>query len=66
MIGSIVAYKSDPAELEQAIRSFVNTALRVRMLVVDNSPTETFGRHVPPTGNGLSVYGEELWFWRWT
>lgn len=41
--GSIVAYRSNPAELEQAIRSFMNTALRVRMLVVDNSPTETLG-----------------------
>jgi GT2 family glycosyltransferase len=43
VIGSIVAYKSDPGELEQAIRSFVNTPLRVKMLVVDNSPTEILG-----------------------
>ena len=43
VIGSIVAYKTNPAELEQAIRSFVNTTLRVKMLVVDNSPTETLG-----------------------
>ena len=43
VIGSIVAYKSNPAELEQAIRSFVNTTLRVKMLVVDNSPTEILG-----------------------
>lgn len=41
--GSIVAYKSHPAELEQAILSFLNTTLRVRMLVVDNSPTEILG-----------------------
>ena len=43
VIGSIVAYKSDPAELEQAIRSFLDTTLRVKMLVVDNSPTEALG-----------------------
>ncbi len=43
VIGSIVAYKSNPAELEQAIRSFLNTTLRVKMLVVDNSPTEALG-----------------------
>jgi GT2 family glycosyltransferase len=43
VIGSIVAYKSDPFELEQAIRSFVDTTLRVKMLVVDNSPTQTLG-----------------------
>jgi len=41
--GSIVAYKSNPAELEQAVHSFLNTTLRVKMLVVDNSPTETLG-----------------------
>ncbi|HET6215386.1 MAG TPA: glycosyltransferase [Acidobacteriaceae bacterium] len=43
VIGSIVAYQSDPAELEQAIRSFLDCSLRVRMLVVDNSPTEALG-----------------------
>jgi GT2 family glycosyltransferase len=43
VIGSIVAYKSNPTELEQAIRSFGNTKLRVKMLVVDNSPTEILG-----------------------
>lgn len=43
VIGSIVAYKSDPAELEQAIRSFLSTTLQVKMLVVDNSPTEALG-----------------------
>lgn len=41
--GSIVAYKSDPAELELAIRSFLNTPLRAKMLIVDNSPTEMLG-----------------------
>jgi GT2 family glycosyltransferase len=43
VIGSIVAYRSDPTELERAIRSFLHTSLRVRMLVVDNSPTEALG-----------------------
>jgi GT2 family glycosyltransferase len=41
--GSIVTYKSSPTELEQAIRSFVNTGLRVKMFVIDNSPTEALG-----------------------
>ena len=66
VIGSIVAYQSDPAELEQAIRSFLDTPLRVRMLVVDNSPTDALGPYVPSTGNGISIYREELWVWRWT
>jgi GT2 family glycosyltransferase len=43
VIGSIVAYNSNPVELEKAIRSFLNTSLRVKMLVVDNSPTEALG-----------------------
>jgi GT2 family glycosyltransferase len=43
VVGSIVAYKSDPTELEQAIRSFMNTPLRVKMLVVDNSPSQALG-----------------------
>ena len=43
VIGSIVAYKSDPAEIEQAIESFMRVRLRVRMLVVDNSPSEALG-----------------------
>jgi len=41
--GSIVAYRTNPAELEQAIRSFLNTSLRVKMVIVDNSPTEELG-----------------------
>jgi GT2 family glycosyltransferase len=43
VIGSVVAYRSDPAEVEQAIRSFLDTSLRVKMLVVDNSPTDALG-----------------------
>jgi GT2 family glycosyltransferase len=43
VIGSIVTYKTDPAELENAIRSFSNTPLRVKLLVVDNSPTDVLG-----------------------
>jgi GT2 family glycosyltransferase len=43
VIGSIVAYQSAPAEIEQAIHSFMSARLRVRMLVIDNSPRETLG-----------------------
>jgi hypothetical protein len=38
--GSIVLYKTNPAELEQAIRCFMDTPLRSQMVIVDNSPTE--------------------------
>lgn len=38
---SIVLYKSDPAVLSQAINSFLNTELSVRLYLVDNSPQDT-------------------------
>jgi GT2 family glycosyltransferase len=50
--GSIVAYKSNPTELEQAIRSFANTPLRTKMLVVDNSPTQSLGPMCRALGTG--------------
>src|SRR3984885_6903144 len=62
VIGSIVAYRSDPAELEQAIRSFLNTSLRVRMLVVDNSPTETLGPMCRRLGAEYLFTGSNLGF----
>ena len=62
VVGSIVAYKSNPAELEQAIRSFVNTALRVKMLVVDNSPTETLGRLCRQLGTDYLYTGKNCGF----
>jgi hypothetical protein len=37
---SIVAYKTDPEELEQAIQCCRNWGRRVEMIVVDNSPTD--------------------------
>jgi GT2 family glycosyltransferase len=38
--GSIVLYNTNPAELEQAIRCFMDTPLRAKMVIVDNSPTQ--------------------------
>ncbi len=62
VIGSIVAYKTNPAELEQAIRSFVNTTLRVKMLVVDNSPTETLGPMCRQLGTDYLYTGKNRGF----
>ncbi len=36
---SIVVYKSNPAELERAIKSFQSSALAGELFIVDNSPT---------------------------
>jgi GT2 family glycosyltransferase len=42
--GSIVVYKNSLAEVQDAINSFLNTQLRVRLFVVDNSPNDTLRR----------------------
>jgi GT2 family glycosyltransferase len=38
---SIVTFNSDPEELVRAINSFLATSLRVKVMVVDNSPGDT-------------------------
>ena len=40
IIGSIVTYKSSPNELRRAINSFVNTDLKIKLYVIDNSPSD--------------------------
>ena len=37
---SIVAYKTNPLELELAIRNLLDCSLRNKIVIVDNSPTE--------------------------
>jgi GT2 family glycosyltransferase len=41
LIGSIVVYQNPPEHLRQAISSFLNTLLSVRLYIVDNSPTDS-------------------------
>jgi GT2 family glycosyltransferase len=38
---SIVAYQNDPAIINQAIENFLNTTLKVSLLIIDNSPTDS-------------------------
>ena len=38
---SIVLFKNDPQVLRQAINSFLNTNLRVKLYLIDNSPLDT-------------------------
>lgn len=40
IVGSIVCYKSDKTQLRKAIDSFLNTDLKIRLILVDNSPTD--------------------------
>lgn len=40
IIGSVVVYKNPMEQLQQAIASFLNTDLSVRLYVVDNSPDD--------------------------
>lgn len=39
IVGSLVCYKNDRAILNNAIKSFLNTSLNVKLFLVDNSPT---------------------------
>jgi GT2 family glycosyltransferase len=40
VIGSVVVYKNPADQVQQAITSFLNTDLKVRLYVVDNSPDD--------------------------
>ena len=44
IVGSIVCYKSDFTQLKKAIDSFLNTKLKVKLVLVDNSPTNELER----------------------
>ena len=37
---SVVLYKTDPAELEAVVQCLMNASLRVKTVIVDNSPTD--------------------------
>lgn len=41
LCSSIVAFKNDPDTLKKAITSFLETNLKIRLYVVDNSPSDT-------------------------
>ena len=41
IVCSIVIYKSERIQLLSAIKSFLNTSLNVKLLLIDNSPTDT-------------------------
>lgn len=41
IVGSIVCYKSDRIQLKKAIDSFLNSKLNVKLVLVDNSPTDS-------------------------
>jgi GT2 family glycosyltransferase len=40
IVGSIVLYRNDPAIVKKSIESFLNTRLRVKLYLIDNSPTD--------------------------
>jgi GT2 family glycosyltransferase len=40
LTASVVAYHNEPQELERALRSFLDTSLRVRIHVIDNSDSD--------------------------
>ena len=44
IIGSIVLYQNDVEELKEAIESFLNTSLNVKLYLIDNSPTNELSK----------------------
>lgn len=40
VVCSLVIYKNDPKQLLEAINSFLNSTLKIRMILIDNSPTD--------------------------
>jgi GT2 family glycosyltransferase len=47
--GSIVIYKNDISILENAINSFLNTGLNVKLFLIDNSPSDILKSHFQKT-----------------
>lgn len=39
VVGSVVLYKTDPAEVDRAVRQFLDVPLKTHLCVIDNSPT---------------------------
>ena len=60
--GSIVLYKTNPTELEQAVQCFMDTSLRVKMVIVDNSPTEQLRGLCSKLGTEYFYTGSNLGF----
>ena len=40
IVSSLVIYKNDKKQLLDAIESFLNTELNVKLFLIDNSPTD--------------------------
>ena len=57
---SIVAYKSNPEELEQAIRSLSDISLRIIIVIIDNSPTEELAPLCSALGTEYLYTGKNL------
>jgi GT2 family glycosyltransferase len=60
--GSIVLYKTNPAELEQAVRCFMGSCLRSKMVIVDNSPTDELRPLCRDLGTEYIFPGKNLGF----
>ncbi|MCJ8166399.1 glycosyltransferase family 2 protein [Pontibacter sp. E15-1] len=56
---SIVTYCNDPAILNEAIESFLNTKLQVRLYIIDNSPTDKLRNEVVRDSRLLYHYNNQ-------
>lgn len=59
---SIVLYKNDEDELSEAIHSFLNTALNVRLYLIDNSPTNELQKLVTDPRISYHFLGKNIGF----
>jgi hypothetical protein len=59
---SIVVYKTNPLELEHAIRSLLNCSLRTKIVIVDNSPIEELDSFCRDLGTEYLYTGKNLGF----
>ena len=59
---SIVAYKTNPLELERVIRSLLDCSLRIKIVIVDNSPIEELDSLCRDLGTEYYYSGRNLGF----
>jgi GT2 family glycosyltransferase len=59
---SIVAYNTNPLELEQAIHCFLDSSLLTKIVIVDNSPTDELGSLCRALGTEYLYTGKNLGF----
>lgn len=64
VVGSIVAYRTDPEELEAAVRQFLDVPLAVHLCILDNSPEPVLYQRWDPSRVTYYFSGRNLGYGR--